>query len=89
MTAGVALAYQLDRLRPMVGSAGGLTALTGVPVLVSVGSAFPVRSKRRRRREILTVSAAAACLVLAFAGALVLSRQGVRLHLPPALQRLV
>ena len=89
LTAGVALAYQLDRLRPMVGSAGGLTALTGVPVLVSVGSAFPVRSKRRRRREILTVSAAAACLVLAFAGALVLSRQGVRLHLPPALQRLV
>jgi polysaccharide chain length determinant protein (PEP-CTERM system associated) len=89
LAAGVALAYQLGRWRPMVGSSSALATLTGVPVLVVVGSAFPRRAKRVWRRELWSISAAAACLLLAFAGAVILSHQGVRLGMPEALQRLV
>jgi polysaccharide chain length determinant protein (PEP-CTERM system associated) len=86
---GVAIANRLERLRPVVRSQSGLTGLTGVPVLAVIGPAFPSRTRRSRRWEIIRVSAAAACLVLAFAAALVLSHNGVRLSLPPSLQRLV
>jgi polysaccharide chain length determinant protein (PEP-CTERM system associated) len=89
LAAGGALANRLGRWRPMVGSARALTALTGVPVLVVVGSAFPSRARRVWRRELWTISAAAACLLLAFAVAVVLSHNGVRLGMPHALQRLV
>jgi polysaccharide chain length determinant protein (PEP-CTERM system associated) len=87
--AGVALANRMGRWRPMVGSSSALKALTGVPVLVAVGSAFPRRAKRVWRRELWTISAAAACLLLAFAVAVVLSHNGVRLGMPQALLRLV
>jgi polysaccharide chain length determinant protein (PEP-CTERM system associated) len=89
LAAGGAVANRLGRWRPTVGSAGGLAALTGVPVLAVVGSAFPSRARRAWRRELLKVSAAAACLLLAFAGAILLSHQGVRLGMPAALERLV
>lgn len=89
LAAGVALANRVGRWRPMVDSSSALTALTGVPVLVVVGSAFPSRARRVWRRELWTISAAAACLLLAFAVAVVLSHNGMRLGMPQALQRLV
>lgn len=89
LAAGVAIANRLDRFRPLVGSASGLTAYTGVPVLAAIGSAFPVRARAAMRHEILKISAAAACLLLAFATAVVMSHHGRRLSLPAALQRLV
>lgn len=89
LAAGVVVANRLGRWRPMVGSASALAALTGVPVLVVVGSAFPSRARRVWRRELWTTSAAAACLLLAFAVVVVLSHNGVRLGMPQALQRLV
>ena len=73
----------------MVGSPSGLARYTGVIVLAVVGSAFPARARSTLRREILKISAAAACLLLVFAAAVMLSHKGVRLPLPGALQRLV
>jgi fatty acid desaturase len=58
-------------------------------VLAAVGSAFPARARAAMRREILKISAAAACLLLAFAAAVMLSSHGMRLPLPTVLQRLV
>jgi polysaccharide chain length determinant protein (PEP-CTERM system associated) len=87
--AGVAVANRLDRMRPMVGSPSSLSAVAGVPVLAVFGSAFPTRARRVRLWEVWKVSAAAACIVLAFAVVLVLSRHGVRLNMPAALLRLV
>jgi len=89
LAAGIAIANRLDRLRPLVGSASGLAGYTGVTVLAAVGSAFPARTRGARRRQFLEVSAAAACLLLLFATAVVLSHNGVRLSLPTILQRLV
>ena len=88
MAAGGALAYGLDRLSPMVGSASGLAGFTGVSVLAEIGSAFPKQTGRRRRREIWHAVLAAACLVAAFGVALALTHRGVRLTVP-TLQRLV
>jgi polysaccharide chain length determinant protein (PEP-CTERM system associated) len=87
--AGIALANRLGRWKPMVGSQAALATLTGVPVLVVVGAAFPSRTKRVWRRELWKMSAAAACLLLAFIAAVLLSHHGVRLGLPDALHRLV
>jgi polysaccharide chain length determinant protein (PEP-CTERM system associated) len=89
LAAGTVAANRLDRLRPMVGSSSGLAAFTGVPVIAAVGSAFPGRARRALRRQIWEVSAAATCLLLAFAAVVVLSHNGARLTLPAALQRLV
>lgn len=86
---GAAAANRLDRIRPLVGSASALASTTGFPVMAVFGSAFPARSKRALRWELLKISAAAVCLLLAFAGALVLSHSGARLVMPAPLQRLV
>ena len=86
---GAAAANRLDRIRPLVGSASALASTTGFPVMAVFGSAFPARSKRALRWELLKISAAAACLLLAFAGALLLSHSGARLVMPVSLQRLV
>jgi polysaccharide chain length determinant protein (PEP-CTERM system associated) len=86
---GTLAANRLDRTRPLVGSASGLAGATGVPVLAVFGSAFPDRKKRVLRWQLVKISVACMCLVLAFAGALVLSRSGVRLVLSTSLQRLV
>jgi polysaccharide chain length determinant protein (PEP-CTERM system associated) len=89
LAAGIVIANRLDRLRPLVGSPSGLAGYTGVTVLAAVGSAFPTRARGERRREIVKVLAAAACLLLVFAVALMLSHKGLRLTLPGALQKLV
>jgi len=86
---GAAAANRLDRIRPLVGSASALAKVTGVPVLAVFGSAFPERSKRAMRWELFKISVAAACLLLAFAGALLLNHSGARLVMPAYLQRLV
>lgn len=88
LVAGGALAVALDRLWPMVGSASALERITGVSVLAEVGSAFPKRTRQRRRREIWHALLAAACLVVAFGIALSLSHKGARLTVP-SIQRLV
>jgi polysaccharide chain length determinant protein (PEP-CTERM system associated) len=90
LMAGVVIANRLDRMHPLVGSAGALAAFTGVPVLAAIGPAFPAKARRATRWEILKVSAVATCLVLACVGVLILSHNGVRLNLlQTALQRLV
>jgi hypothetical protein len=60
-----------------------------VTVLAAVGSAFPTRARRVRRRQILKLAAAAACLFMVFVTAVALSHYGVRLSLPAKLQSLV
>ena len=89
LAGGMAVANRLGRLRPLVGSASGLAQLTGVPILAEVGTAFPTRARKVKRRQILGFAAVATCLMMAFAGVLMLSHNGVRLHLLPSLQRLV
>jgi capsule polysaccharide export protein KpsE/RkpR len=78
LVAGCALAYGLDQLYPVVGSAKRLTDLTGVRVLGSVGPAFPSRMRRDRRRDGALLAAAAACLLAGFAIAVLLSHDGYR-----------
>jgi polysaccharide chain length determinant protein (PEP-CTERM system associated) len=86
---GAAAANRLDRFRPLVGSSSGLVSATGIPVLAVFGPAYPERSKRTARWEIAKICGACACLVLAFAGVLLLNHNGLRLTLPALLQRLV
>jgi polysaccharide chain length determinant protein (PEP-CTERM system associated) len=89
LAAGIAIANRLDRLRPLVGSATRLARHTGVPLLAAVGPAFPSQARRAWRREILKVSAATACLLVAFIAVAVLSHNGARLSLPATLHGLV
>jgi len=86
---GTIAANRLDRLRPLVGSSSGLAHATGVPILAVFGSACPRRTSRAMRWKIMKLSAACACLLILFLGALVLSRNGMRLALPVSLHRLV
>jgi polysaccharide chain length determinant protein (PEP-CTERM system associated) len=79
---GGALAYQLDRLRPVVGSVRTLSQLTGVTTIALVGQAFPTRAKLAFRREIFNASIAMACLIMAFVVELSLSWAGMRLSVP-------
>jgi polysaccharide chain length determinant protein (PEP-CTERM system associated) len=79
LAAGAALAYGLHYLQPVVSSAGALAQLSGVPVLGLVGVAFPDRERRALRRDILRLSLALGCLIVAFAVALGISRAGYRL----------
>jgi polysaccharide chain length determinant protein (PEP-CTERM system associated) len=85
---GGALAYGLDRLRPVVGSDSRLAQLTGINVIAVAGSAFPAHASRVRRRELWWVSLAAASLLVAFLVVIALSHNGVRVNIP-ALQSLV
>ncbi|MBV9724122.1 MAG: hypothetical protein JO299_03010 [Gammaproteobacteria bacterium] len=89
LAVGTIAANRLDRIRPLVGSASGLARATGVPVLAVFGSAFPESKQRALRWQLVTISMACLCLGLAFAGALIMSRSGVRVVLSSALQRLV
>lgn len=88
LAAGAALAYGLHYLRPVVTSATGLSQIVGVPVLGTVGIAFPERARRERRRDLLRVSLAGGFLVVAFIVAVFLSLQGYRLSLT-ALKQMV
>jgi polysaccharide chain length determinant protein (PEP-CTERM system associated) len=82
LAAGGALAYRLDRLWPVVSSAEGLVKLTGVKIVGIVGQAYPTSARRAFRRELWQISIAVACLVIAFAVELSISRAGLRLSLP-------
>jgi len=88
LAAGGVLASWLDQLRPIVGSPSRLAQLTGVKVIAVAGSAFPTRARQARRRELWSVSLAAACLLVAFIVVFSLSHNGVRVNIP-ALQHLV
>jgi polysaccharide chain length determinant protein (PEP-CTERM system associated) len=79
---GGALAYQLNRLKPVVVSATALAQLTGVTVLGVVGSAFPSKTARSHRRQVWGVSVAIGLVVIAFVAAVLLSRSGVRASIP-------
>jgi len=78
---GGGLAYLLDRLWPVVGSARSLERLTNITVLGVVSAAFPAADQRSGRRELIYLSAASACLVLAFILVVVLNHAGLRLSL--------
>lgn len=82
IAAGVAMAYGLDRLWPVVVSAEALTKLTGVTVLSAVGPAFPTHSRRIARRNLWRISLACTVLLVTFLLVLSLSRAGLRLSLP-------
>jgi polysaccharide chain length determinant protein (PEP-CTERM system associated) len=78
VAAGAALAYQLDRMRPVISSSRGLEQITGVPTIAVIGQAFPGRARQVFRRELWQISAALGCLVIAFAVELSLSYAGFR-----------
>jgi polysaccharide chain length determinant protein (PEP-CTERM system associated) len=82
LAAGGGLAYWLDQMQPVVGSSGALAQLTGVPVLVAVGTAFPIRSRKIFRRELRHLSVAVGALVCALILGQMLSSAGVRLSVP-------
>ncbi|HEY4751175.1 MAG TPA: XrtA system polysaccharide chain length determinant [Steroidobacteraceae bacterium] len=88
LAAGVALAYGLNYLFPVVSSAETLSKALGVPLLGQVTAAFPESEQRAFRRDLLRISMATVCLFVAFAVALVLSQTGYRLSLT-ALKHLV
>jgi polysaccharide chain length determinant protein (PEP-CTERM system associated) len=88
LAAGAALAYGLNYLSPVVSSPDTLSKALGVPLLGQVTAAFPERERRALRRDLLRISIATACLLVAFGVAVVLSQAGYRLSLT-ALQRLV
>ncbi len=81
LAAGIALAYGLNLLRPVVVSVPALDALTGFPVLGVAGAAFPSRQQAQARRHVWRLSVAGACWVLAFAVVLALNWSGARLTL--------
>jgi len=81
MGVGAALAYGLHSLRPIVPSLPVITKITPFPVLGSVGIAFPTQHRAAWRSDLWRFSAGTACLLLAFAIALVLNWSGVRLSL--------
>jgi polysaccharide chain length determinant protein (PEP-CTERM system associated) len=80
LAAGAALAYGLHYLQPVVSSAGALAQFSGVPVLGLVTVAFPELERLAVRRDALRLSIAVACLILAFAVAVGISRAGYRLN---------
>jgi polysaccharide chain length determinant protein (PEP-CTERM system associated) len=76
---GAGTAFLLHLLRPVVGSARSLAALTGLPVLGVVASAFPGRINAGARRSLLQFSFGVVCLFAACGIALALNWSGVRL----------
>ncbi len=81
LAAGAALAYGLSYLHPVVNSTTALARSLGVPILGSVSAAFPKRRREAVRRDVLKISLAATCLLVAFAVAVILSQEGYRLSL--------
>jgi polysaccharide chain length determinant protein (PEP-CTERM system associated) len=77
VAAGVA--YAMTLFKPIVSSVRVVNELTTFPVLGVVGVAFPTRQRLMFRRHVWRFSAAAACLVVAFAAALALNWAGARL----------
>lgn len=79
--AGLALAYLLNQLHPVVVSAARLAQVIGVPVLGVVGPAFPHLERSAARAEFWRVALAVGVLIACFAIMLSLSVAGLRLDL--------
>jgi polysaccharide chain length determinant protein (PEP-CTERM system associated) len=79
MAAGAAVAYGLHLLKPIVSSVRAVNEIASFPMLGVVGVAFPSQQRRQFRGDVWRFSAAAACLVVAFAIALTLNWAGARL----------
>lgn len=79
MAAGAGVAYGLQVLRPILNSVRAVNEMTSFAMLGVVGVAFPSKQRREFRDDVWRFSAAAACLVLAFAIALTLNWAGARL----------
>ncbi len=88
LAAGGALAYGLSYLHPVISASPTLARSLGVPILGLVGVAFPEARHRAIRRDLMRLSVATGCLVLAFVVTVVLSLQGYRLSIT-ALKRMV
>ena len=78
---GAGLAWLLSLMRPVVGTAQGLTRLTGLPVLGVVSAAFPGRIHVEERRSVYRYAAGLGCLMFVFLVAVILSRAGLRIAL--------
>lgn len=81
LAVGIATAFGLHRLRPVVNSARGISQLTAWTQLGAVGEAFPTRYAALLRGHVRKFSAAAAGLVVALGVALLLNWAGARLSL--------
>jgi polysaccharide chain length determinant protein (PEP-CTERM system associated) len=79
MGVAAGVAYGLSLLKPIVSSVRSVNELTTFPVLGVVGAAFPSRQRRQFRRDLWQFSTVTACLLAAFAAALVLNWSGARL----------
>jgi len=76
---GGVVTWLMTLLRPVVGTAQGLTKLTGLPVLGVVSAAFPARNRAAARAALMRYAAGFGCLFFVFVIAVVLSRAGVRI----------
>jgi protein tyrosine kinase modulator len=79
MGVGVGVAYVLNLIKPIVSSVRTVNELTAFPMLGVVSAAFPSKQKRQFRKHMWRFSAASACLMAAFIGALLLNWSGARL----------
>jgi polysaccharide chain length determinant protein (PEP-CTERM system associated) len=79
LATGAALACGLNYLYPVVASAEALARAVTVPLLGQITGAFPERERRALRCDLLRISMATACLLVAFGVAMVLSQSGYRL----------
>jgi len=79
MGAGLAVAYAMSLIKPIVSSVRTVNELTGFPVLGVVSAAFPTKQRREFRNRMLQFSAATFCLLAAFVGVLALNWVGARL----------
>jgi polysaccharide chain length determinant protein (PEP-CTERM system associated) len=78
---GVAIAYGLHTIRPILSSVRALNELTSFPVLGVVSEAFPSAQRKIFSRHIWRFSAATACLLVALGVALALNWSGARLSI--------
>jgi protein tyrosine kinase modulator len=79
LAAGAGLAFLLHLLRPVVGTAQSLAAMTGLPVLGVVTGAFPGKLHAAERADFKRFAIGMGCLLVAFVIAVLLSRAGLRL----------
>jgi hypothetical protein len=79
LAVGGGLAYLMQLMRPVVGSARSLADFTGLPVLGVVSFAFPGRMHTEAQRDLLRFAAGTACLLAAFVGVMILNWSGFRL----------
>ncbi len=81
MAAGAGLAYGVHTLRPVVCSVRDVNAVTAFPVLGVVSPAFPTLHQAQAQFNMLRFTAAALCLLAAFAAVLALNWSGARISI--------